>query len=56
MVVSIIANVSDLIIASRHLAEPRWLPSIRSITPYSLWTGVLLVFAGIVIRDRGRKH
>ena len=51
MVISIVANVSDLIVVSRHLTEPNWLSRISRVTPYSLWAGMLLVFAGIVVRD-----
>jgi hypothetical protein len=52
IVMSIVANVSDLIVVSRHLTEPSWLSRPSRITPYSLWIGVLFVFAGIVVRDR----
>ena len=51
MVSSIIANVSDLIVVTRHLTDPSWLSLLSRITPYSLWAGLLLVFAGIVVRD-----
>jgi hypothetical protein len=37
---------------SRHLAEPSWLSSFNKITPYALWAGMLLMFAGIAVRDR----
>lgn len=50
--ISIIVNIVETIVISRHLSEPGWLSSFRRITPYSLWAGLLLVFAGIVVRDR----
>ena len=52
MTISIVMHVSQSVIESRHLTQPTWLSSFSAITPYSLWAGLLLVFAGIVVRDR----
>ena len=52
MVISIAAHIVQLIAVSRHLKQPNWLSSFNRFTPYSLWAGLLLVFAGIVVRDR----
>lgn len=52
MTISIVAHICRSIIDSRHMTQPSWLSSFSTITPYSLWTGLLLVFAGIVVRDR----
>jgi hypothetical protein len=52
ILISIIFHTAELIVVSRQLPEPSWLSSFSTITPYSLWAGVLLVFAGIVVRDR----
>lgn len=49
--ISIVAHISRSIIESRHLTQPTWLSSFGTITPYSLWAGLLLVFAGIIVRD-----
>lgn len=51
MTISIVAHLSRSVLESRHLTQPAWLSSITTITPYSLWAGLLLVFAGIVVRD-----
>jgi hypothetical protein len=55
---SIIDNINDFVVDSRNLPKPHWLSSFGWVAPYSLWAGVLLVFAGIVVRDRswGRKR
>jgi hypothetical protein len=50
--VSIVANIHDLIALSHNLTEPRWLSSFTRLARYALWAGVLLVFAGILVRDR----
>lgn len=55
VVVSIVASVIESVIISRQLSEPEWLSRFSRITPYSLWAGVLVVFAGIVMRDRTQK-
>ena len=52
IIISIIDNVNDLISDSRHLTKHHWLSWFDGFAPYSLWIGVLLVFAGIVVRDR----
>jgi hypothetical protein len=52
MIISIIANVWRSVIESRHLTLPTWLSSCSTITPYSLWAGLLFVFAGILVLDR----
>jgi hypothetical protein len=52
IVISIIDNLNDFIVDSRHLTKHTWLSSFDRVVPYSLWIGVLLVFAGIVVRDR----
>jgi hypothetical protein len=52
MNISIVAHIWWSIIQSRHLTQPSWLSSFGTITTYSLWAGLLLVFAGIVVRDR----
>jgi hypothetical protein len=54
ILISIIDNINDFIVDSRHLAKHEWLSSFDRIAPYSLWIGVVLVFAGIVVRDRNR--
>jgi hypothetical protein len=54
ILISIIDNISDFISDSRHLAKHHWLSSFDGFVPYSLWIGVLLVFAGIIVRDRSR--
>jgi hypothetical protein len=51
ILISIIEKINDFIADSRHLIKHHWL-SFDRIAPYSLWIGVLLVFAGIVVRDR----
>jgi hypothetical protein len=51
MTISIVAHLSRSVLESRHLIQPTWLSSFNTITPYSLWAGLLLVFAGIVVRD-----
>jgi hypothetical protein len=56
MTISIVAYVCRSIIESRHLTQPTWLSSFSTITSYSLWAGLLLVFAGIVVRDRSWKR
>lgn len=56
MTISIVAHISRSIVESRHLSQPAWLSSFSKITPYSLWGGLLLVFAGIVLRDRSWKR
>jgi hypothetical protein len=50
--ISIIAHICRSVIESRHLTLPTWLSPLSTITPYLLWAGLLLVFAGIVVRDR----
>ena len=52
ILISITDNINDFIVDSRHLAKHQWLSSLDRVAPYSLWIGVLLVFAGIVARDR----
>jgi hypothetical protein len=52
ILISIVVHIAELIVVSRHLAEPSWLSSFNKITPYAVWAGMLLVFAGIVMRDR----
>ena len=52
ILISIIAQIGEQIVVSRPLTEPSWLSSFNKIAPYSMWAGVLLVFAGIVVRDR----
>ena len=58
MTISIVAHIWRSVIESRHLTQPTWLFSFSMITPYSLWAGLLLVFASIIVRDRswGRKR
>ena len=58
ILISIIDNINDFIADSRHLTKHQWLSSFDRIAPYSLWIGVLFVFAGIVVRDRswGRRR
>jgi len=56
ILISITDNINDFIINSRHLAKHQWLSSLDRIAPYSLWIGVLLVFAGIVVRDRNSRR
>lgn len=56
MTISIMAHISRSVVESRHLTQPAWLSSFSKITPYSLWAGLLLVFAGIVLRDRSWKR
>ena len=51
IVISVIDNINDFIVDSRHLTKPHWLSLFGSVAPYSLWIGVLLVFSGIVARD-----
>ena len=52
ILISIIGQIAEQIVVSRPLTDPSWLSSFHKITPYSLWAGVLLVLAGIVVRDR----
>jgi hypothetical protein len=54
ILVSIIDNINDFIADSRHLTKHQWLwlSSFDRLAPYSLWIGVVFVFAGIVVRDR----
>jgi hypothetical protein len=52
IVISIIDNINEFVVDSRNLPKPHWLSSFGWVAPYSLWAGVLLVFAGIVARDR----
>jgi hypothetical protein len=54
ILISITDSINDFIVDSRHLAKHEWLSSFDRIAPYSLWIGVVLVFAGIVVRDRNR--
>ena len=54
ILISITDSINDFIVDSRHLTKHQWLSSFDRIAPYSLWIGVLLVFAGIVVRDRNR--
>ena len=58
IVISIIDNINEFVAASRNLPKAHWLSSFDRIAPYSLWIGVVLVFAGIVVRDRnwGRRQ
>jgi hypothetical protein len=58
ILISIIDNINDFIADSRHLTKHQWLSSFDRVAPYSLWIGVLFVFAGIVVRDRnwGRRR
>ena len=56
ILISITDNINDFIVDSRHLAKHQWLSSLDRIAPYSLWIGVLLVFAGIVVRDRNSRR
>jgi hypothetical protein len=58
ILVSITDNINDFIVDSRHLAKHQWLSSFDQVAPYTLWIGVLFVFAGIVVRDRkwGREQ
>jgi hypothetical protein len=56
ILISITDNINDFIIDSRHLAKHQWLSSLDRIAPYSLWIGVLLVFAGIAVRDRNSRR
>jgi hypothetical protein len=55
ILISITDNINDFIVDSRHLAKHQWLSSFDRIAPYSLWIGVLFVFAGIVVRDRNSR-
>jgi hypothetical protein len=52
IVISIIDNINEFVADSRNLPKSHWLSSFGWVAPYSLWAGVLLVFAGIVVRDR----
>jgi hypothetical protein len=52
ILISITDNINDFIVDSRHLANHQWLSSFDRFVPYTLWIGVLFVFAGIVVRDR----
>jgi hypothetical protein len=52
ILISITDNINDFIVDSRHLAKHELLSSFDRLVPYSLWIGVLFVFAGIVVRDR----
>jgi hypothetical protein len=52
MTISIFAHIWRSLIESRHLTLPTWLSSCSTITPYSLWAGLLFVFAGILVLDR----
>jgi hypothetical protein len=56
MTISIVAHIWWAIIQSRHLTQPNWLSSFGTITTYSLWAGLLLVFVGIVVRDRSWRN
>jgi hypothetical protein len=56
ILISITDNINDFIVDSRHLAKHQWLSSFDRLAPYSLWVGVLFVFAGIVVRDRGWRR
>jgi hypothetical protein len=56
ILISITDNINDFIVDSRHLAKHQWLSSFDRIAPYSLWIGVLFVFAGIVVRDRNSRR
>ena len=52
-----VSNQSSSSIAhtlQRHLTKHQWLwlSSFDRLAPYSLWIGVVFVFAGIVVRDR----
>jgi len=51
ILISITDNIDDFIVDSRHLTKPHCLSLFGWVAPYSLWIGVLLVFAGIVVRD-----
>ena len=52
ILISIIAHIAELILASRQLTESSWLSELHKVAPYSLWVGVVLIFAGILVRDR----
>jgi hypothetical protein len=56
ILISITDNINDFIVDSRHLTKHQWLSSLDRVAPYSLWIGVLLVFAGIVVRDRKSRR
>jgi hypothetical protein len=56
ILISITDNINDFIVDSRHLAKHQWLSSFDRVAPYSLWIGVLFVFAGIVVRDRNSQR
>jgi hypothetical protein len=46
MVISIIDNINEFVADSRNLPKPHWLSSFGWVASYSLWAGVVLVFAG----------
>ena len=52
IVISIIDNINEFVADSRNLPKPHWLSSFGWVASYSLWAGVVLVFAGIVVSDR----
>jgi hypothetical protein len=56
IVVSVIDNINEFVVDSRNLPKPHWLSSFGWVAPYSLWAGVVLVFAGIIVRDRSWKR
>ena len=56
IVVSVIDNINEFVVDSRNLPKPHWLSSFGWVAPYSLWAGVVLVFAGIIVRDRNWKR
>jgi hypothetical protein len=56
ILISITDNINDFIVDSRHLAKHELLSSFDRLAPYSLWVGVLFVFAGIVVRDRKSRR
>jgi uncharacterized DUF497 family protein len=56
IVISIMGSLRDSIVVSRRLTELRWISWFNRFAPYSLWGGLLLVFAGIVVRDRSWRR
>jgi hypothetical protein len=56
ILISITDNINDFIVDSRHLAKHQWLASFDRVAPYTLWIGVLFVFAGIIVRDRNSRR
>jgi hypothetical protein len=55
VIVSVVSNTIQLIVVSDNAPPPQWLETFNKITPYLVGVGLLLIFAGIILRNRRRR-